>query len=124
MIVNIDTRFDTRVRRGPTSFALYAHYERCVRSEQNSCDHCNVTTTLTLHPVLLHVLDLCDALSEVGGEACSVLLARRREDDQHLPLSPGVRRRESDTVRVVWVRHKHTDVTHCDPEASVLAAKG
>lgn len=63
--------------------------------------------SLTLHPVLLHVLDLGDALSEVGGEASSVLLARSREDDQHLPLSSGIGRGQSDTVRVVWVRHTH-----------------
>lgn len=63
--------------------------------------------SLTLHPVLLHVLDLGDALSEVGGEASSVLLARSREDDQHLPLSSRIGRGQSDTVRVVWVTHTH-----------------
>lgn len=69
--------------------------------------------SLTLHPVLLHVLDLGDALSEVGGEASSVLLARSREDDQHLPLSSGIGRGQSDTVRVVWVRHTHTFHNTC-----------
>lgn len=60
-----------------------------------------MTGTPTLHPVLLHLLDLGDALSQVGGEASSVLLARSREDDQHLPLSSWVCRRQADTLRVV-----------------------
>lgn len=46
--------------------------------------------TLTLHPVFLHILDLCDALSEVRGEAGSVLLAWGRENDQYLTLSPRI----------------------------------
>ena len=82
--------------------------------------------SLTLHPVLLHVLDLCDALSEVGGEASSVLLARSREDDQHLPLSSRIGGGQSDTVRIVWVTHTHThthfttSVTHFDLAGKLL----
>lgn len=56
---------------------------------------------LTLHPVLFHVLDLSDALAQVGGEASSVLLAGCREDDQHLPLAARIGRRQSDSVGVV-----------------------
>lgn len=58
--------------------------------------------TLTLHSVLFHVLDLSNALTQVGGEASSVLLAGCCEDDQYLALAARIGRRQSDSVGVVW----------------------
>lgn len=44
---------------------------------------------LTFYTVFLHILNLSDALTQVAGEACSVLLARRVEHDQNLKLTAG-----------------------------------
>lgn len=69
--------------------------------------------TLTFHSVFLHLLHFGDAFPEVADEAGAVLLTRRHEDYQHLPLAAQDGRGEPDPVSVVCDKERkhHQDQT-------------
>lgn len=66
-----------------------------------SCGPAETSELLTLDPVLLHLLDLGDGLSQVVCELLAVLRVRGVEDDEDLDVSTRDGRREPDAIRVI-----------------------